>query len=54
MVIMIMEMLKAIEKLSSMIMSWKYFDPRPQSLIESISETPKPAIATGAKWLCFW
>jgi hypothetical protein len=53
MVMMIMEMLKAIEKLSSKIMSWKYLEPSPQSLIESISETPSPATATGDKMALF-
>jgi hypothetical protein len=46
-VMMIIETLKAIEKLSKMIISWKYFESRPQSFNERISVISSPVIATG-------
>jgi hypothetical protein len=51
---MIIEILKAIEKLSKITISWKNSEPTPQSFIERQSVTSKPAIAVGARIVLFF
>ena len=51
---MIIETLNAIEKLSKMIMSWKYFESSPQSFNERISVISSPVMATGDNIVLFF